>query len=154
MRVWLTNHTWFFLWNLITFLWIIVLDCKRIVYIKIFAAEVHKLLLAHSEVWSILFKLFIYLYLCVLLDDVTEGKDKPLLVVLTLQIVHIVRFGIMLQEVLCQFLIVGFYIIKWWAHNFFKIIAVAEKFDRQTTLPKRFFSFNTRLVRLNACNKP
>ena len=130
MRVWLTNHTWFFLWNLITFLWIIVLDCKRIVYIKILAAKVHKQLLAHSEVWSILFKLFIYLYLGVLLDDVTEGKDKSLLVVLALQIVHIVRFGIMLQEVLCQFLIVGFYIIKWWTDNIFYRISIAEKFDR------------------------
>ena len=39
------------------------------------------------------------------------------------------RFGIMLQEVLCQFLIVLLDIIKWWAHNIFQIIAVAEKFD-------------------------
>ena len=39
------------------------------------------------------------------------------------------RFGIMLQEFLCQFLIVGFDIIKWWTYDVFKIIAVAEKFD-------------------------
>ena len=129
-RVWLTNHAWFFLWNLITFLWIIVLDSKRIVYIKILATEVHKLLFGHSEVWSIHLKFVIHLYFSVLLDNVTESEDKLLLVVLTLQIVHIVRFWIMLQEVLCQLLIVGFDIIKWWAHNIFKIIAVAEKFYR------------------------
>ena len=39
------------------------------------------------------------------------------------------RFRIMLQEILCQFLIAFLDIIKWWAHNIFKIIAVAEKFD-------------------------
>ena len=130
MRVWFTNHAWFFLWNLITFLWIIVLDSKRIVYIKILAAEVHKLLFCHSEVGSILLKLIIHLYLCVFFDDVTESENKLLLVVLTLQIVHKMRFWIMLQEILCQFLIAFLDIIKWWAHNIFKIIAVAEKFDR------------------------
>ena len=35
----------------------------------------------------------------------------------------------MLQEVLCHFLIVGFDIIKRWAHNNFYWVAIAEKFD-------------------------
>ena len=128
-RAWLTNHAGIVLWYVVCRWLLFVLHSKRIVYIKILAAEVHKLLFCHSEVGSILLKLVIHLYLCVFFDDVTESEDKLLLVVLTLQIVHIVRFGIMLQEVLCQFLIALLDIIKWWAHNIFKIIAVAEKFD-------------------------
>ena len=130
LRIRVTKHNRTFLRNLITAWFFSTLGCKGIVYIKILAAEVHKLLFCHSKVGSILLKLIIHLYLCVLFDDVTESEDKLLLVVLTLQIVHKMRFGIMLQEILCQFLIVGFDIIKWWSHNFFKIIAVAEKFDR------------------------
>ena len=130
MRVWFSNHARIVLWYLVCRWLLFVLHSKRIVYVKILAAEVHKLLFCHSEVGSILLKLIIHLYLCVFFDDVTESEDKLLLVVLTLQIVHIVRFGIMLQEVLCQFLIVGFDIIKWWSHNIFYWVAIAEKFDR------------------------
>ena len=39
------------------------------------------------------------------------------------------RFGIVLQEILCQFLIVFLYLFKWWAHNIFYWVAIAEKFD-------------------------
>ena len=129
LRVWFASHAWIVLWYL-TCRWLLfVLHSKRIVYIKILAAEVHKLLFCHSEVGSILLKLVIHLYFSMLLDDVTESEDKLLLVVLTLQIVHIMRFGIMLQEVFCQFLIVLLDIIKWWSYDVFKIVAVTEKFD-------------------------
>ena len=121
------NHARVFLWFLITIL-IVATSCKGVVNIKIFAAEVHKLLFGHDKVGSILLKLVINLYFSVFLDNITEGKYKLLLVVLALQIVYIMRFGIMLQEVLCQFLIVFFDIIKWWAHNFYWI-AITEKFD-------------------------
>ena len=130
LRVWFTNHARIVLWYLVCRWLLFVLHSKRIVYIKILAAEVHKLLFCHSEVKSILLKLIIHLYLCVFFDDVTESEDKLLLVVLSLQIVHKMRFGIMLQEVLCQFLIVLLDIIKWRSYNIFKIIAVTEKFDR------------------------
>ena len=130
LRVWFSNHARIVLWYLVCRWLLLVLHSKRIVYIKILATEVHKLLFCHSEVGSILLKLIIHLYLCVFLDNVTESEDKLHLVVLTLQIVHIVRGWIMLQEALCQFLIVGFDIIKWWAHNIFYWISIAEKFDR------------------------
>ena len=35
----------------------------------------------------------------------------------------------MLQEVICQFLIVLLDLIKWWTYDIFMIVAVAEKFD-------------------------
>ena len=129
LRIRLTKHNRTFLRNLITAWFFSTLGCKGIVYIKILAAEVHKLLFCHSEVGSILLKLIIHLYLCVFFYDVTESKDKLLFIVLTLQIIHKMRFGIMLQEIFRHFLIVGFDIIKWWAYDVFKIVAVAEKFD-------------------------
>ena len=103
---------------------------NAVMNVKILAAEVHKLLFGHAKVGSIYIKLVIHLYLCVFLDDVTESKDKLLLVVLALEIVHVMWFGIMCQEILGQFLIVLLHIIKRRTHYIFKIVAVAEKFDR------------------------
>ena len=65
-----------------------------------------------------------------LLDDITESEDKLLLIVLALKIVHEVRFGIMLQEVLCQFLIVTLHLIEGLTHDVFQGGAIAEQLDR------------------------
>ena len=97
-RIWLTKHNRTFLRNLITAWFFSTLGSKGIVYVKILAAEVHKLLFCHSEVGSILLKLIIDLNLCVFFDDVTESKDKLLLIVLTLQIIHKMSFWIMLHK--------------------------------------------------------
>ena len=64
-----------------------------------------------------------------LLDDITESEDKLLLIVLALKIVHEVRFGIMLQEVLCQFLIVTLHLIEGLTHDVFQGGAIAEQLD-------------------------
>ena len=129
-RVRLGNHTRFVILNFMTAWLFCRFRCKGVVYVKILAAEVHKLLFGHAKVIGFLLKLIINLYLSVLLDDVTESKYKLLLIVLALKVVHEVRLGIMLQEVLSKFLIVTLHLIEGLAHNIFKIIAVAEKFDR------------------------
>lgn len=78
------------------FLWLFLFSAcsKGLVDVEVFAAEIHKLLFGHSKVGGIFFKFIVNLNLSMLLDDVTESKDKVFLVLLALQQINGAWFGV------------------------------------------------------------
>ena len=67
-------------------------------------------------------------------DNITKCQNKIFLVIFALQKIYTAGCRIFFQELCCQAFIFLFYILKRWTYYIFRIIRVAEQFNRRINI--------------------